>query len=326
MSNPLYLNNFYLARRKNNKRIIEIDFLRGFCIVLMIIDHFFYDFAFLIEELYDLSNITNSFIINLQNFATFYWDWDVRINVRYFIIALFFFLSGLSSYFSRDNLKRGLLISIVGLLINIITFSISFIVPGFNSSRILFGTINAFGLSILIYGIIEVILNKFNKNNMFSNIFLIIVGLIIVFVGYFGTNFFNKTSIYLYEVDFKNYLNLVIGNMILTPSADSMPIVPYLGYLLIGVGLASFLYKNKVSIFTKLSKFKLKEMNRNNFSNIYHLYLYKFYSYGYKTISVVSKTINFIGRYSFYFYIFHQIGILFIVIIIMYINGFSINI
>ena len=53
----------YHPTNRNNNRIKEIDFLRGFLILLMVMDHLFFDFGQLI---YIISNFSKYFKNPLQ--------------------------------------------------------------------------------------------------------------------------------------------------------------------------------------------------------------------------------------------------------------------
>ena len=69
---------FINLTRKKKARILEIDFLRGLCILLMVMDHFFFDFGYLIYDLFDITLLTApDWIISLTEASRFYWDWNV---------------------------------------------------------------------------------------------------------------------------------------------------------------------------------------------------------------------------------------------------------
>ena len=106
------------------KRIHEIDFLRGFLILLVIMDHLFWCLKAYNLNWYFASggNITSSFWDGIQYKETFeggnsffywmyaifnyYWVSLARDVVRYIALFGFCFLSGISSAFSRNNWVR----------------------------------------------------------------------------------------------------------------------------------------------------------------------------------------------------------------------------
>jgi len=90
-------------------RIWEIDFLRGLAIILMVGYHL----------LYDLGDF-----VGLRKFLGFSTDlsspaWLVAQN---FFAGLFVVLSGISSTFSRNNLRRFVKFGVVALLITAVTY------------------------------------------------------------------------------------------------------------------------------------------------------------------------------------------------------------
>ncbi len=85
-------------------RIQAIDALRGFCVVLMCFHHFFYDLAaFLGAPWWIFSNPV--------------------FNVLHYIFAgCFILLSGVSSRFSRSNLRRGGILLLIALALTAVTW------------------------------------------------------------------------------------------------------------------------------------------------------------------------------------------------------------
>ena len=69
----------------NQKRIYELDFLRGIAIFFMMFDHFMYDiFGFLPMFFSDFPKDGAS--KNIFNFCVDYWSSDLRICFRYIIV------------------------------------------------------------------------------------------------------------------------------------------------------------------------------------------------------------------------------------------------
>lgn len=90
------------------KRIFEIDFLRGILILLMVGEHilyFIYRYVFLQNWNYEK---TPNFLYQLSILAhDFLYESTVRIVLQFIAWLLFFTISGISSTFSKNNLKRG---------------------------------------------------------------------------------------------------------------------------------------------------------------------------------------------------------------------------
>ena len=88
------------------KRIHEIDLIRGFLILLVVFDHIMNHFAF-----------DNTFNNALQQAAWWYWYCQPRQVIRFVALFGFCFVSGISCAFSRNNwLRSGQMLLIYGVL------------------------------------------------------------------------------------------------------------------------------------------------------------------------------------------------------------------
>ena len=122
------------------KRNYILDKYRGFTIISMVLFHLFYDIS-----LYKNLTWYNNFYINKI--------WQLSIAISFFII------SGISSNFLywKKNLKRGIIISLLGILISLITY---FFVP---DQLIIFGVLNGLGLSMILIAFVQKYLKISNK-------------------------------------------------------------------------------------------------------------------------------------------------------------------
>jgi uncharacterized membrane protein len=116
-----------------HERIWEIDFLRGVAIILMVCYHL----------LFDLGEF-----VGVKTFL----GWSTDLSKTAWIIAQFFFaglfvvLSGTSSTLSRNNVRRGLRLLAVSLLVSIATYIFD------ASSAVYFGILQCLAVSMLLYG------------------------------------------------------------------------------------------------------------------------------------------------------------------------------
>ena len=133
------------------KRIHEIDFARGFLILLVVIDHLMF-------------NIKSYFIVwfgesnGLYQFADFYLNSTARDIIQPICLMLFCFISGISCVFSRNNLKRGLMTTGVALLLTLVTRVTQLIVNSNGGNidiAIDLNIIGVLGLSMITYALIE---------------------------------------------------------------------------------------------------------------------------------------------------------------------------
>ena len=122
------------------KRNYILDKYRGFTIISMVLFHLFYDIS-----LYKNLAWYNNFYVNKI--------WQLSIAISFFLI------SGISSNSLdwRKNLQRGIIISLLGILISLITY---FFVP---DQLIIFGVLNGLGLSMILIAFVQKYLKISNK-------------------------------------------------------------------------------------------------------------------------------------------------------------------
>lgn len=257
-------NKIDIQETAKKNRIWEIDFLRGFCIVLMVIDHMMWNIHDFIWRWFDIGTWTNNypnqaglfipqFLVNYHNFGTFYYTNEFRIATRLVILFVFFFVSGVSCTFSKNNIKRGLMCLGAGLIVTTVTVILSIVdVINPQTSIILFGVLSCYGVSILICEGLKRLSKKIFKDNY--NGWLISAFIIILLCFLFGIYFENQFRSYRFNLkDPLNVINAIFGSIIgYTPfGGDFFPLFPYLGYMLIGILFGETFYKDKKSLFKK---------------------------------------------------------------------------
>jgi len=121
------------------ERIQSIDALRGFCVLLMCVHHLLYDLAaFLGAPWWIFTN-------------------PVFDTLHYLFAGCFILLSGVSSRFSRSNLRRGGKLIAVALALTLVTCLIDWLTMRLWGEdfgvRILFGVLHLLGFSMVFYGL-----------------------------------------------------------------------------------------------------------------------------------------------------------------------------
>ena len=308
----------YHPTNRNNNRIKEIDFLRGFLILLMVMDHLFFDFGQLI---YIISNFTidQSLLSQFVMFSSSYLSWDFRINFRIFVVMLFFFISGISFQFSKNNNKRGVILLSIGILLTIGSIIVSYILK--DDFVIIASIFLTFGLAILITNFIYFVINKILKNNTISALFLIIIGLLGAI--YFIDFTFNVNVSIINKIEsFNDLIDVILGYK--QYGFDDIPLLINLTAMLIGFGIGKLVYPNRKSLFSYFNKkIYVKPSKSLKFYNE-KLYTRKKAIYILLTpFSLIGKCIEFFGRHSLYVYIIHQFVLIPILIICLISNGFN---
>ena len=122
----------------DKKRIEIIDALRGFSVVLMVCHHLLYNiWQFLDGPKWLFSNPV----------------FDI---LHYIFAGLFILLSGVSSRFSRDNIRRGSIVIVIAVIFTFVTVRMV-------NMPIWFGILHLLGFSMLLYGITFKFWNAFPK-------------------------------------------------------------------------------------------------------------------------------------------------------------------
>ena len=110
-----------MSETMTNKRIPEIDILRGFAFIMMVFDHFCFDMGFVFRNIY-----TNPTLLKICNWCYGYIFSDAKMIINTFLCwAIFMLVSGISSTFSRNNLKRGIRLLIIATIFSIGTYIVT---------------------------------------------------------------------------------------------------------------------------------------------------------------------------------------------------------
>lgn len=119
----------------SSRRIQLIDAARGLCVILMVCHHLLYD---LVEYL----GAPSWFFYNpVFNF------------LHYVFAGLFILLSGVSSRFSRSNIRRGIKVLIAALIVTFVTLLVD--------SIVIFGILHFLGFCMVFYGLTQKFWDRF---------------------------------------------------------------------------------------------------------------------------------------------------------------------
>lgn len=169
-----------LAPRRKRNRIWEIDFLRGVCVILMILDHLaillgsyfgnqWYGFGFAQRGVGD-------------SFTTFCYNWingsasSVRDVIHPIVLFIFFSISGISCTFSRNNAKRGFQLLAVALIYTLGSY-IAQNQMGISGVFVAFGVLDFLAVSMLLYALISFLTRDNRLAMIIASIVLIVLTL-----------------------------------------------------------------------------------------------------------------------------------------------------
>ena len=209
-------------------RAWELDFLRGFAVLVMLFMHTSWDLRY-------------EFGLDACSFLTKGWFWSFFQPT----VVLFISVSGICCTFSKNNVKRGLKILAATLALDIGTFIIT---KFFGiDCLIIFNVLALLTCGIFLYALISWIEKKTGVNPNFINVILTLVGSYICIVG---------SNIHYMDYASDSLIFLPVGFEIQSaPSmADYMPIFPWLGVFLVGCAIGRLCYKDKKTLLPNKAK------------------------------------------------------------------------
>lgn len=207
-----------------SKRVWEIDFFRAVAIVLMIVFHFIYDL--------------NEFSGAAVDYSSPPWAYIGTVSG-----ILFIFISGISSGFSSNPVKRGIKVLLCGMIITLATFIF------LREEYIRFGILHFLGLSM----ILSVLIRKLKVWQLSA------LSVITYILGIAAKRTIVNT-VFLIPFGFM-YRDFV--------SADYYPLFPYITFYIIGIIVYKLFYYRKKSIFPFEIKAKFIDMLSRNSLTIY---------------------------------------------------------
>ena len=240
MSEAAVISNDKVSRKAGafEKRIHEVDLLRGILILIVVMDHILNNIM-----LHSISwhqwVPSNPAFKNLMDGMIWYWDGEPRALIRYICLFLFCFVSGVSSQFSRNNWKRAAELLVVwGVLLVGGRLLEAYGWLGDTNTRIDFNIIGVLAFSTLFYCFIQ---NQSWKGMLASCLIWFLVSCYLVpFLGAInnaGTN--------------PNVYIPVLWNGKRNFTGDWMPLFPYITFFFMGAVFAYFFYREKKSYFTR---------------------------------------------------------------------------
>lgn len=197
-----------------NHRIWELDALRGICIIGMVVVHLLYDLCYIYG------------LVQLQDSRLFYFisQWGG---------VLFLLISGICVTLGSHPIRRGVIVFAAGMLVTLVTWGLYRLELFDKSILIYFGVLHCLGICMLLWPLLKHV----------PTWLLPVLGLALAIAG-----------IYISENILVSTKNLIwLGFMYPGfQSSDYFPILPNLGFFILGCFLGKTLYKNKTSLLPRV--------------------------------------------------------------------------
>ncbi len=248
-----------------NKRIEALDLLRGGAMVLVVIYHILYDLVYIYKIDIPRPLVPGQPEIEFVHIC-FLW--------------VLFAVSGICSGYSRDPVKRGVVLYIIGWLITAVT---SYIMP---SQLIVFGVLSCFGACMAITSLIRPVIDKIPP-------YLLAVMMILLWIMF--SDFHRGGIIHLGFTDITvplpaagDYLYPVGIKSRYFYSSDYFPVIPYIFMFITGYAVHGYVRSGRLP------------------------------KWFYRSSPDALKVIGFIGRHSLIIYALHQPVLLAVFSVIIY--------
>ena len=214
---------------KQKQRAYELDFLRGFALIMMIFMHSAWDIRY-------------EYGVDTFGFLEANWFWAI---VHPFFIVIFVGVSGICCTFSKNNLFRGLKLLGVAAGLALATWLITTYLKIY--CLIIFNVLAMLAVSILLYSLIEKLEKTAKADPKLVNALIGMAGAFFAALG-------SKLEWLDYSTD--NLIFLPVGfKMNSMPyMADYMPLLPWLGVFLIGCLIGGVCYAERRSLLPAKNK------------------------------------------------------------------------
>lgn len=187
------------------QRISLIDGVRGIAVVLMVAHHFLYD------------------LVNVLGAPGWIFENPVFQVLQYIFSSLFILISGISSEFSRSNVKRGLKVLVIALALTLVTTLMQM--------PIRFGILHLLSVCMIFYGLTRTLWDRLPRRLM------ILIYIILFAASVLARNLIHTENPYIWMFGFYN------SDFV---SYDYYPILPWLFMFMIGTVLGAYIIEGKL--------------------------------------------------------------------------------
>ena len=197
------------------QRVWELDAFRGICILGMVIVHFVYD----VVDLYALA------------------DWELPtlfLFVQRWGGVLFLLISGICATLGSRSVRRGIIVFGCGLLVSAVTVGMYLLDFSGKGIIIYFGVLHCLGTCMILWPI-------FKRLPVWA---LVVIGIVLVGLGFYVDT--------LPTVDFSWLVPIgILPHDFI--SSDYFPLLPNLGFFLLGAAIGRTAYRKKETLLPKVN-------------------------------------------------------------------------
>lgn len=206
------------------RRVWEVDFIRGFCMLFVIWDHLMYDFGMIF--LFDFSTPVGQAI---GGFAREYWYSGIRAATHDYFVGAFVVVSGLSTVFSKNNWIKALKVFAAAMVVTLATHVAT--ETGMVSGVVInYGVLHMLATCGIVYCVLKAL--------RVPDWMIFVLGVAALTLGF-----------YFESVNLREPIGLIFlfENMSARgwSPGDFFPLMPWLGWFLLGAVLGNLLYKDK---------------------------------------------------------------------------------
>lgn len=207
-------------------RAFELDALRGFAVLMMMLHHFAFDVRYMLG-------------IPWFGFQESTWFSSL---LRPFFVAVFLGISGVCCSFSRDNRKRGVRMLVASIVLTVVSFAGSRLLDV--DLYIYFNVIHLITVGTFLFALLEWLDRKRPETRPLRLSLSVLLSAVFLYLGGALPAFGTPRTDWL----------LPLGRV--TPQtaeimADYMPVLPWLGFFFVGAAVGLALYKDRGTLFPR---------------------------------------------------------------------------
>ena len=237
------------AEKTRAGRIWELDFLRGFMIILMCLDHFMFDLS---QMFADVWIAQGGAAAKVAEFAEMWWDhgdsWvgETRDIIQVIALCVFFGLCGGSTIFSRNNLTRAMKTLLAAAVITTGTYLAATLDIIDSSDIITFGVLHMLSFATLIVSAVYALTRLSEKH---GDVIFFVLSVLLAGAVFLADYLISGAKV---TQDIRLMFLHEKFSRVAWMGGDYFPLIPYLGYAFAGAAVVTLFYGGGKSLLPKL--------------------------------------------------------------------------